>query len=310
MRLLDIPDILRAFGLEPVEISGWRTRGREYPDRPEVAVVHHTVGAKSGDYPSLNTVKNGRPDVPGPLANVGQGRHDPWKVYVFASGVSNNAGRGSYRGYAGNPNTFGAELEHTGYTSIRQGPPPYSAVEHWDDPAARMEAHLRLCAAMCKIIRRDESWLCAHFEWTPRKVDPRDWNMPWVRQQSGLFLRGEHPSQQPILTPPEEDDVIHYGAGPSRYIKNLQFMLNRMATDQGGPLSMGWVAKDGVAGDQTFQAVFEALQRIQIGDFALTATVDLINLGSPPQPLTLGELMEEGIDPVMVAAITTAAGVR
>ncbi len=117
----------------------------------------------------------------------------------------------------------------------------------------------------------------------------------------------------PIITPPvqpvpEEDYMIKLNDGPSQYVRSFQFMLNRFFTDTGGEPGAGWVVKDGVAGPQTFAAAWEAVLRLSAPQpgFALTAQVDLRANGITDQ----GVLEREGIDPVLIAAITAAAGIR
>lgn len=136
MRALDLPEILRAAGCDVVEVAGWRTRGRELRGI-RGGVTHHTATASSraGDYPTLGLVRDGRSDLPGPLAQLGLGRSGRW--YVIASGRANHAGV-VHRGFAGthaNDYALGVEAEHPGRGA-------------W--PRAQYDAYVRGCAALSR----------------------------------------------------------------------------------------------------------------------------------------------------------------
>ena len=88
-KLTWLPDVLKAAGLKVATVPGWENRGRDVG--PIVGVLcHHTVGPKNGNMPSLNTLINGRPDLPGPLAQLGLGRDGTY--FVIAAGRANHAG--------------------------------------------------------------------------------------------------------------------------------------------------------------------------------------------------------------------------
>ena len=144
---------------------------------------------------------------------------------------------------------------------------------------------------------RTYSGICAH-----RHAPENDhWD-------SGAFdLSRLLPQPEPV-PPVEEEYMIRKGDGPSQYIRSFQFMLNRFFTDTGGQPGTGWVVKDGIAGAQTFAATWEAVLRLSEPPpgFAGTAQVDFRSNGITGQDV----LEREGIDPVLVAAITAAAGIR
>lgn len=132
MLLLDLPQAVAASGLKVVEIDGWRTRGHGELAAVQTVVCHHTATAASapGDYPSLGIVVNGRPDLAGPLANLGLGRSGT--VYVIAAGVAYHAGE-TWSASQDNWHTIGIEAEHDG-------------ISPW--PAELVDAYTRLCAAL------------------------------------------------------------------------------------------------------------------------------------------------------------------
>ena len=76
-------------------------------------LCHHTTGPKVGNMPTLNLLIEGRPDLAGPLAQLGLGRDGTF--YVVAAGLCNHAGDGAYRSIvAGNTHLIGIEAENTG----------------------------------------------------------------------------------------------------------------------------------------------------------------------------------------------------
>lgn len=127
--LTDIADVLRRGGLSVIEAPGWRTRGWKSPySTPDGGLraltgglVHHTgtpLRAK-GDYPTWDTIVNGRSDVPGPLSQLGLGRGGDW--YVFAAGRANHSGAVDDVRFS-NPQCLGVEAEHDGVSAwpVRQ----------------------------------------------------------------------------------------------------------------------------------------------------------------------------------------------
>lgn len=102
---------LRAAGLKVVEVEGWENRGRpastgNFDPRGPVT-THHTGSTTSASrqMPTLQTLIKGRPDLPGPLAQVGVAYDGT--VYIIAAGRANHAGRIGKRGIAGMP--YGAD---------------------------------------------------------------------------------------------------------------------------------------------------------------------------------------------------------
>lgn len=185
MRLLGIPDALRRFGLEPVEVAGWKTRGYEFSNKPIITLRHWTAGPKTGKAPSLGICTNGRSDLPGPLCQVLQersGRSGLDRVYVVASGRANHAGRGIWAGVeSGNSRGTGNEIEWSG---------PGEAF-----PGNRKETSERVAAALLSLSQAQEGkYACEHREYaTPagRKIDTN---------LSGAELRLR---AQQLLTPPK-----------------------------------------------------------------------------------------------------------
>src|SRR4051794_40746709 len=83
-KLTWLPQTLIEAGLKVATVPGWGTRGSGDMGEVRGVICHHTVGRKTGNMPSLNTLVHGRPDLPGPLAQLGLGRDGTY--YVIAAG--------------------------------------------------------------------------------------------------------------------------------------------------------------------------------------------------------------------------------
>lgn len=154
-------------GRNLLEYSGWRTRGSE-TFAPKVSVNHHTAGPRTGVFPSLPILVNGRgqpgdPDyLPPPLANAGldryNGGHSP-RLHLLAAGRANHAGAGGWKGYSGNSTAWGLEVEHSGTSAEPVTDEQWEMMYLWH-------------AAAIDVSGTDASHVCQHFEWAPtRKID-------------------------------------------------------------------------------------------------------------------------------------------
>lgn len=188
-------DTLAAYGLSFTTIAGWERRGSSMFD-PQGVIVHHTGGpAAGGDYPSLQVVINGRPDVDGPLANLGLGRSG--HVYVVAAGRANHGGVGSYAGVTGNSKWWGIEAENNGS-------------QPW--PSRQVDCYHRLCAALCEFSGIPPSMVVGHKEYAKpagRKPDPHTLNMGVFRTDVGAAMTAPPapPAPQPVPPAEEEEDM-------------------------------------------------------------------------------------------------------
>jgi hypothetical protein len=196
MRLLGLPDALRKYGLEVVEVAGWKTRGAEFDGKPIITLRHWTAGPKVGKAPSLGVVTNGRSDLRGPLCQVLQertGRTGLDRVYVVASGVANHAGTGVWQGVnSGNRDGTGNEIEWSG---------PGEAF-----PSNRRETSERVAAALLSLSGDPNGkYACEHREYaTPpgRKVD--------TNLDGGVLRANVQKLLHPPKPPPteEEEDMV------------------------------------------------------------------------------------------------------
>src|SRR2546421_5591871 len=106
-----LPEVLENAGLKVAEQPGWRTRGHGDVGEIKGVICHHTAGPKNGNMPSLGIVTNGRPDLPGPLAQLCLARDGTF--IVVAAGRAFHAGPGEWQGEKnGNSNFIGIEAEN------------------------------------------------------------------------------------------------------------------------------------------------------------------------------------------------------
>lgn len=159
MTLTDLADACRKSGLKVVEVDGWHTRGHGPMLDVETIACHHTATAATapGDYPSLGIVRDGRPGLDGPLAQLGLGRSGT--VYVIAAGVCWHAGK-TFQTRQNNWHAIGIEAEHNGTSP-------------W--PKAQVDAYARLCRALADHYNVPVANVQGHKEIASplgRKIDP------------------------------------------------------------------------------------------------------------------------------------------
>lgn len=156
--LTDLADACRKSGLPVVEQPGWRTRGHGQMSAVRSIICHHTAGPAAGELPSLTTVRDGRPGLAGPLAQLMLGRSGT--VYVIAAGLCWHAGVVFSPPTQGNAYAIGIEAEATGTAP-------------W--PPAQYAAYARLCRALVDHYGLAVDRVLGHKEVASprgRKVDP------------------------------------------------------------------------------------------------------------------------------------------
>ena len=136
MMLTQLAAVARRTGCPVIEVTGWKTRGR--PGEMlgvRTITCHHTAnGGARGNYPSLRVVRDGRTDLPGPLAQYGLGVDGT--IYVIAAGKCNHAGVSLKTDYT-NSYAIGIEAEAKGVPGTTS-----------DWPPKQMDAYVRLCRAL------------------------------------------------------------------------------------------------------------------------------------------------------------------
>jgi N-acetylmuramoyl-L-alanine amidase/Putative peptidoglycan binding domain len=187
-----LAEVLEDAGLKVAEQPGWRSRGRGEMGTVKGVMCHHTAGAANGIMPSLGIITNGRPDLAGPLAQLGLGRDGTF--FVVAAGRCNHAGRGMWQGLStGNASFIGIEAENSGTTN-----------DPW--PAVQMDAYRRGVAAILKKIGANAIMCCGHKEYAlphGRKDDP-SFDMVEFRTLVASIVAGTAPD--PIIIPNVDAD--------------------------------------------------------------------------------------------------------
>lgn len=230
MILSNMANVLRAAGLTVVEVPGWQTRGFLGRDLKEVRGVlwHHTVGPRTGNMPSLNVLINGRPDVSGPLSQLGLARDGT--VYVIAAGLSNHAGAGSWVNIPkdmGNYYLIGIEMESA-------GTPPYD----WTADQIRVAPHLGAALEKAYLMRLQPELRLqiGHLEYSSQgKIDPAGWpgGMNGLRNNINAVLNGDF---EMAVTDQEMDQIA---ARVWSYV-----FKNKYGSDVDGRDLMGWIDKN------------------------------------------------------------------
>lgn len=164
-----LADVLRAAGcaVDETIVPDWKYRGHtDGPFSPVGVLGHHTAGPATGDLPSLRTVRDGRPGLDGPLANLMLSRAGVWVPIAagraWHAGAADDATRWPWvpRG-DGNGYLIGIEAESSGTG---------------DWTAQQLAAYPHGVAALLAHLGAGADRFLGHLEWAPsRKVDPAGW---------------------------------------------------------------------------------------------------------------------------------------
>ncbi len=178
MTLLWLADVLRAAGLEVVEHTGWKTHVRPGEWSPRYGVVHATAAPRTqADGVQVRVVRDGRSDLPGPIANATVDRTGRW--HVLSAGRCNSTLVGTAGPYAGLGNTCALSTEACND----------NVSEPW--PEVQYRSYVRGWAAWCRRLGWSADRLVGHKEHTPgRKTDP-SFNMVQFRADAAAVLAGE-----------------------------------------------------------------------------------------------------------------------
>ena len=165
LMVINLADILRTAGLNVTEVDGWKTRAHGPLTAVRSIICHHTAGPPTGDYPSLPIVRDGRPDLPGPLAQLGLGRSGTW--FIIAAGLSYHAGVVTNPELYSNQYAIGVEAEGVGV------PPTDSGHIYW--PEVQYQSYVRGVRALKQAFNVSTERVRGHKEiCSPpgRKIDP------------------------------------------------------------------------------------------------------------------------------------------
>jgi hypothetical protein len=150
-------------------------------------MIHHTGNARE----SAESIRRGRPDLPGPLSNLHIAPNGV--VTVVAAGVCWHAGAGEYPGLPANNGNFhliGIECAWPMDTTIT---PATAGREPWPD--VQMDAMVGSVAAILSRLGFDASRVISHKEWawnSQRKWDPGGVSMRTFRAHVTEAQRGNY----------------------------------------------------------------------------------------------------------------------
>lgn len=188
--LVWLPDVLKTAGLKVALDPGWENRGHGDVGSILGIICHHTAGVRTGIMPSLKVVRDGRPDLKGPLSQLGLGRDGTY--FVIAAGRCFHAGAGVWNGLTnGNTNFIGIEAENTG------------RADDFPWPAVQLDAYRRGVAAILKHLGLRADACCGHREYARpigRKSDPVFDMMSFRTSLAGIMTS----SAVPLLIPQAE----------------------------------------------------------------------------------------------------------
>jgi hypothetical protein len=247
-----LAQVLKDAGLKVAEQPGWQDRGRGPMGIVRGVICHHTAGPKTGIMPSLKVITDGRPDLPGPLAQLGLGRDGTW--FIVAAGRANHAGAGSWKGVtAGNSSFIGIEAENMG-----------TAADPW--PAVQMDAYKRGVAAILKKLGSDASMCAGHKEYAlpkGRKTDP-DFDMVAFRADVDAIMKGDGTVLPPIPAADAQARPTLRRGAKGDLVKTIQTKLGVASDGNFGPGTEAAVrafqrarnlVPDGIVGPGTWKAI-------------------------------------------------------
>ena len=240
----------------------WETRGTRGTDDMGTVrgvICHHTAGPRQGNMPSLKTLINGRPDLPGPLAQLGLGRDGTY--YVIAAGRANHAGAGSWLGIeSGNRSFIGIEAENTGVPNDQP----------W--PEVQMDAYRRGVAALLTHQGLPAGACAGHKEYAlprGRKIDP-SFDMNAFRAGVAAIMAGQAPAPtlipafEPTPAPGKPPRLTLRRGASGELVSTLQRLIGAKVDGQFGAgtealvrasqLKLGLVP-DGIVGPRTWAAL-------------------------------------------------------
>lgn len=255
--LLWLEPVLRNAGLKVATVDGWETRGRGDMGLLEGVMCHDTANAAPGNMPTLRTLIEGRPDLAGPLAQLGLGRDGTF--YVVAAGRCNHAGEGMWQGCTtGNSSFIGIEAENSGVG------------EPWPD--VQMDAYRRGVAAILAKLQRASDACAGHKEYAlpaGRKVDP-SFDMVVFRKSIAGVMSGSFPVR-PLIPSSEPNQPGHAPGRPTLrrgatgdLVRVIQSKVGARLDGYFGPHTEALVREfqrsrglvpDGIVGPATWQAL-------------------------------------------------------
>jgi peptidoglycan hydrolase-like protein with peptidoglycan-binding domain len=290
-RMLWLPEVLRAAGVQVNEYPGWKTRSRPLSTGSFKAagLMFHHDASGPGPSPSVAhwIAEVATPSAPPPASQIWVDYHGVW--HVIAAGRANHAGTGGGSGAApaarwvpvnsGNSCLIGVETDHT-------------TGEQW--PQGQYDAIVLGFAAILRHLGLPASRAVAHKEYAPgRKVDPAGVDMDTFRAQVARAMRSD-PAPLPPADLPKPDPTPAPKPKPT-----TSGTLRRGDTGNGVLMLQKWLARlvgldyssgRGIFGPRTeravkqFQRASGLLQDGVVGPKTWLALQSALNAPAKPTP--------------------------
>lgn len=185
--LMILPDLLRAFGVEVKEFTGWRTRGHGDFNVIWGVVAHHTGGNNT----PASLIAYGHSALWGLLSQIHLDRNGV--ATITGIGHAYHAGMGSWPGIQtnnANAVTLGVEANSDGVTP-------------W--PPHMLDVYYRICAAICWYLGHSSLRTIGHKEWAGEhgKWDPGGIDMRQFRASVQRYI--DRPPFMAAITPPANE---------------------------------------------------------------------------------------------------------
>lgn len=227
-----LEDVLRpALGDRLKTIDGWQNSGHgDFKDIRGI-MVHHTGNSRE----SAQSIRNGRPDLAGPLSNLHIAPDGT--VTIVAVGICWHAGRGSYPWLPtdnANQHMIGIECAWPTVTNGR-----YDPNEKWPD--AQFNSMLDTCAALAIKLGVPATRVIGHKEWAGAaqgKWDPGNILMTDFRKWTNDRMKATPGTPQPA--PPQPGPIL-----PPNYDKEVWDQLRVEWAQLGGRTLVDTVAAIG-----------------------------------------------------------------
>lgn len=175
--VLWLADALRAEGCQVIETAGWRNRGHGDMGDIRGVLTHHTGGGGANDW---IVVRDGRPDLAGPLAQLTLERDGSFRV--IAAGECWHAGPADNQAIA---NRVRCGIQEGNYHLV--GIEGVSNGTTWTD--AQRREYPKGVAAILRATGLGAERMLGHKEWAPsRKPDPGNTDMNVFRADVARIL--------------------------------------------------------------------------------------------------------------------------
>jgi hypothetical protein len=201
--LTQLADVARRTGYPVTETPGWRSRGHGPQPAVRGIVCHHTGGRDD-----MYVVRDGRPDLDGPLSQIWLRRDGT--IFIVASGRCWHNAPSTSADHT-NSNSIGIEAENNGS-------------EPW--PAKQVDAYQRLCAELCREFGLPASAVKGHKEVHSTKPDPHSISMTAFRAAVAELLEGEDVNIDAVWhdarIKADKGKPTEEGISPAAYLQRLE----------------------------------------------------------------------------------------